>query len=126
MTITTVLAGLIFWLNPEMLGQCRPGTHQPLPISIVGPLADRTTVKNSVFANGTGGLEPARTTPTFVLQRNRVLQAGSAPTRFAAVKGSYAGLFYAADGVSFANSGLFTATVTANGGFSGKLHLAGN
>jgi hypothetical protein len=78
-----------------------------------------------VFSSWTGVDEPASASLTFVMQSNLVLRANFAPNPFAAVQGSYAGLFSDPDGASFDNSGWFSATVTSGGRFSSTVRLAG-
>lgn len=68
------------------------------------------------FGNGT--------TFSFEMQEDLTVTAVFKPNPFPVVKGTYTGLFYNHDeGVNLTNAGLFTLTVTSNGGFSGKLTL---
>jgi subtilisin family serine protease len=76
------------------------------------------------FAGWNGAASQSRTL-TFVMQSNLVLTANFVPSPFPPVTGNYAGLVANTNAVTPNNSGYFGVTVTASGGFSGKLLLGG-
>jgi Bacterial Ig domain/Divergent InlB B-repeat domain len=73
----------------------------------------------SVFSNWSGTITAITPKLTFTMQTGMVLYATFTTNPFPAVQGSYAGLF--TNELPTTNSGAFTATVTAQGGLSGKL-----
>jgi hypothetical protein len=62
---------------------------------------------------------------TFTLAADTVLEADFVASPFTSVAGIYNGLFAPSEGVAPRNSGSFTAKVTTDGAFSGKLRLSG-
>lgn len=80
-----------------------------------------------VFASWlVGGLPNLNRTLNFTMQANLVLTAIFVPSPFtSAVAGTYNGLFFETNAVSFPSSGLLTLTVDTNGGFNGQAYLAG-
>lgn len=62
---------------------------------------------------------------TFTVNRDRTLVANFVSGSFAPVKGTYSGLFYAAEEVAQPSSGSFSITTTAKGTLSGSLQISG-
>src|SRR5207249_1307636 len=78
-----------------------------------------------VFSNWTGAVESSSPQLAFVMRSNLALHANFVLNPFPPVKGSYAGLFYNASGVSFDSSGFLSLTLSDRGSFSARLRLAG-
>jgi len=78
-----------------------------------------------VFSNWTGSLTSSAARLNFFMQSNMVLQANFVPNPFAALRGSWAGLFYETNDVRLESSGFFSFGLTESGKFSGQLQLAG-
>ena len=78
-----------------------------------------------VFSNWTGAVESSSPQLAFVMRSNLALHANFVLNPFPPVKGSYAGLFYNASGVSFDSSGFLGLTLSDRGSFSARLRLAG-
>jgi hypothetical protein len=82
---------------------------------------------NYLFSNWGGSVSSSSAQLTFVMVSNMVLQANFIPNPFAAVSGTYNGLFSSpASGVNVETAGLIRDfKVGLKGGFSGKLFLNG-
>ena len=78
-----------------------------------------------VFAGWTISIVSSTPTLKFTMQPGLALQANFIPNPFILVKGTYNGLFYDTNGVSQPGSGYFSATITDQGAYSGKVQLAG-
>ncbi len=78
-----------------------------------------------VFAGWTGDIQSNQNPLTFKMQATLTLQANFKVNPFAALKGTYNGLFYGTNVVAPTNSGAFTITLTDKGSYSGKLWLGG-
>jgi hypothetical protein len=78
-----------------------------------------------VFAGWSGDLESSSRTITFTMRPRLALEAIFVANPFAAIKGTYAGLFREDDAPRPGRAGLFTASVTDRGKYSGKLRLGG-
>lgn len=77
------------------------------------------------FAGWSGDLSSSSRTITFTMRPRFALEAIFVANPFAAIHGSYAGLFREDDALRPGRSGWFTVSVTDRGNYSGKLLLAG-
>jgi hypothetical protein len=85
-----------------------------------------------LFSGWSGDISTAANPLSFAMRSNMVLTANFVPNPFPALWGNYNGLFYPADrtgGITdranATNSGFFSLTLVASGGFSGKLVMGG-
>ncbi|MDB6121118.1 MAG: putative Ig proteinputative calcium-binding proteinFG-GAP repeat protein [Pedosphaera sp.] len=81
-----------------------------------------------VFSNWTGNDGTLASTPklTFTMKTNLELSANFVASPFTTnVAGTYNGLFYETNGVTFETSGFLTFTVNSNGVFSPKIYMEG-
>jgi hypothetical protein len=79
-----------------------------------------------IFAGWGGASAAASPVLTFVMQTNLTLIANFILSPYPPFKGTYAGLIAGTNGVTPANAGYFSVSVTALGRFSGKILLAGS
>ncbi len=78
-----------------------------------------------VFSNWSGDIPATSARLTFLMQSNLQLQANFVTNPFAPAVGNFNGLFMETNVVRHESSGSLTLKLTAKGGYSGKLLLAG-
>lgn len=108
--------------------------HASLEVNKVYTVTAEPVDNNWIFTNWTSGTNTNGLMPlfnsaklSFIMTTNLVLQANFITNPFAALAGSYNGLFSPAAGVTTESSGFFTATLppAGHGQFSAKLLLDG-
>ncbi|MBI5384089.1 MAG: SBBP repeat-containing protein [Verrucomicrobia bacterium] len=79
-----------------------------------------------LFSNWSGTISATNNPLVFIMQTNLVLQANFVTNPFIALRGSYAGLFFATnDAQSVSNCGYFSLDLADQGTYSGRLLLGG-
>lgn len=78
-----------------------------------------------VFASWGGSVNSTNPVLTFLMKSNLTIVANFVQQSFTPSAASYSGLFYETGGVRFLKSGLFSATTTTKGAYSGNLQMGG-
>lgn len=79
----------------------------------------------NLFAGWSGDVNTTQPKITLTLLSNTMLTARFVPNPFLGLKGSYNGLFYDTNGVNIDSAGAIALAINQQGGFSGRLTMAG-
>jgi YD repeat-containing protein len=121
----TSISGLSKWISTNGNGLISPNlVGKTLTVGKKYTVTAKPS-KGYVFAGWTGTVVSRNPKLTFTAAADTAIEATFIKNPFPPAAGSYAGLFYATNGVTETNAGSLTGKVTSAGAMSAKLQLAG-